>query len=301
MTRTTPWRYAAALDPGPRRALLDTTVFAVVMAAALLHAGWNALLKIGLDRYLTASLIQIGAGLLALLALPFVSLPATGAWPWLALSALLHIGYNLFLSRAYQHGDLGQVYPLSRGSSPLLVAGLALLAGDALNLRQWPGLLVLVGGIWLMACRGGHASTPLNQRLLGNALATAACIAGYTLADALGARANQNALGYAMWLFAVNGAVATGLIALRRGPRIFLQLGPHWRGGLAGGAMSMLAYSLVIWAMTQAPIALVSALRESSVLFALLIGYLFLREPMPLPRLLACCVIAAGVALMKLA
>lgn len=279
---------------------MDSSVFAVVMTAALLHAGWNALLKIGLDRYLTASLIQIGAGLLALLALPFASLPVAGAWPWMALSALLHIGYNLFLSRAYQHGDLGQVYPLARGSSPLIVALLALLAGDALSLAQWPGLLVLVGGIWLMAWRGGHARAPLNRLLLGNALATAACIAGYTLADAMGARSNQDALGYALWLFAVNGAVAALLIALHRGPRIFLQLGPHWRGGLAGGGMSMLAYGLVIWAMTQAPIALVSALRESSVVFALLIGYLFLREPMPIVRLLACCVIACGVALMKL-
>ncbi len=280
---------------------MDSTVFAVVMAAAVLHAGWNALLKIGLDRFLTASLIQIGAGLAALAALPWVSLPVAGAWPYITLSALLHIGYNLFLSRAYQHGDLGQVYPLSRGSSPLIVAVLALLAGDTLNLEQWPGLLVLVAGIWLMAWRGGHTRAPLNHRLLGNALATAACIAGYTLTDALGARTNQDALGYAMWLFAVNGVVATAIITLRRGPRIFLQLGPHWRGGLAGGAMSMLAYSLVIWAMTQAPIALVSALRESSVLFALLIGWVFLKEPMPPQRLLACGVICVGVALMKLA
>lgn len=280
---------------------MDTTVFAVVMAAAVLHAGWNALLKIGLDRFLTASLIQIGAGLVALLALPFVTLPVAAAWPYILLSALLHIGYNLFLSRAYQHGDLGQVYPLSRGSSPLLVALLALLAGDALRLQQWPGLLVLVTGIWLMAWRGGQRGTRLDHRLLGNALATASFIAGYTLADALGARANADAIGYAVWLFAVNGLVMAAVIALRRGPRIFLQLGPHWRGGLAGGAMSMLAYSLVIWAMTHAPIALVSALRETSVLFALLIGYLFLREPMPLPRLLACAVIVVGVALMKLA
>ncbi|MDG9924627.1 MULTISPECIES: EamA family transporter [unclassified Pseudomonas] len=279
---------------------MDTTVFAVVMAAAVLHAGWNALLKIGLDRFLTASLIQIGAGCIALLALPFFNTPLTGAWPYIAISALLHIGYNIFLSRAYQHGDLSQAYPIARGSSPLLVALLALLAGDALHAGQWTGLLVLVGGIWLMAWRGGHGAAP-NGPLLLNALATAACIAGYTLADALGARSNGDAIGYALWLFAVNGVVATTVITLRRGPRIFLQLGPHWRGGLAGGAMSMLAYGLVIWATTQAPVAMVSALRETSVLFALLIGWLFLKESMPALRLIACCVIAAGVALMKLA
>ncbi|MDD0841788.1 EamA family transporter [Pseudomonas sp. Gutcm_11s] len=280
---------------------MDTTVFAVVMAAAALHAGWNALLKIGLDRYLTASLIQIGAGCIALPALPFFGLPVADAWPCIAVSALLHIGYNIFLSRAYQHGDLSQVYPIARGSSPLLVALLALLAGDALHAGQWLGLLVLVGGIWLMAWRGSHGGAALNGPLLFNALATAACIAGYTLADALGARSNGDAIGYALWLFVVNGVVATTVITLRRGPRIFLQLGPHWRGGLGGGAMSMLAYSLVIWATTQAPVAMVSALRETSVLFALLIGWLFLKESMPALRLLACAVILAGVALMKLA
>lgn len=279
---------------------MDTTVFAVVMAAAALHAGWNALLKIGLDRYLTASLIQIGAACVALPALPFFAIPVASAWPCIALSALLHIGYNIFLSRAYQHGDLSQVYPIARGSSPLLVALLALLAGDVLQAGQWAGLLVLVGGIWLMAWRGGHQGSTLNGPLLFNALATAVCIAGYTVADALGARSNGDAIGYALWLFLVNGVVATIVIALRRGPRIFLQLGPHWRGGLGGGAMSMLAYSLVIWATTQAPVALVSALRESSVLFALLIGWLFLKESMRPLRLLACLVIASGVALMKL-
>ena len=278
---------------------METTVFAVVLAAAALHAGWNALLKIGLDRFLSAALIQIGAGLVALPALPWMSLPLAGAWPWLALSALLHIGYNAFLARAYRHGDLSQVYPIARGSAPLLVALLALLAGDALRLQQWPGLLVLVAGIWLMAWRGGHAR--LDRALLGNALATSAFIAGYTLSDALGARANGDAIGYAAWLFAVNGLVMALVLALRRGPAVFLRLGPHWRGGLLGGGMSLLAYSLVIWATTQAPVAQVAALRESSVLFALLIGWLLLKESMPPLRLLACCVIAAGVALLKLA
>ena len=156
-------------------------------------------------------------------------------------------------------------------------------------------------GIFCAATGALRANASLNGPLLLNALATAACIAGYTLADALGARSNGDAIGYALWLFVVNGLVATLLITLRSGPRIFLRLGPHWRGGLGGGAMSMLAYSLVIWATTQAPVAVVSALRESSVLFALLIGRLLLREPMPPMRLLACAVIALGVVLLKLA
>ncbi|OLU18509.1 MULTISPECIES: EamA family transporter [unclassified Pseudomonas] len=279
---------------------METSVFLMVIAAAALHAGWNALLKIGLDRFLTASLIQIGAGIVALLALPFVAVPNAAAWPWIILSALLHIGYNLFLSRAYQHGDLGQVYPISRGSSPLLVAVLSiLLLGEVLPAGQWLGLGVLVGGIWLMAIRGGRGKS--SSGLLINALLTALFIAGYTLADASGARANGDPLSYSAWLFAVNGLVMALVILGQRGPGVLTALGPHWRAGLLGGAMSMLAYSIAIWAMTLAPVALVSALRETSVVFALLIGRLWLKESLPPLRAVACLIILAGVAMMKLA
>lgn len=279
---------------------METSVFLMVIAAAALHAGWNALLKIGLDRFLTASLIQIGAGIVALLALPFVAVPNAAAWPWIILSALLHIGYNLFLSRAYQHGDLGQVYPISRGSSPLLVAVLSiLLLGEVLPAGQWLSLGVLVGGIWLMAIRGGRGKS--SSGLLINALLTALFIAGYTLADASGARANGDPLSYSAWLFAVNGLVMALVILGQRGPGVLNALGPHWRAGLLGGAMSMLAYSIAIWAMTLAPVALVSALRETSVVFALLIGRLWLKESLPPLRAVACLIILAGVAMMKLA
>lgn len=279
---------------------MPTSVFVMVIASAALHAGWNALLKIGLDRFLTASLIQIGAGAIALVALPFVPVPNAAAWPWIVLSALLHIGYNVFLSRAYQYGDLGQVYPLSRGSSPLLVAGLSvLLLGELLPGGQLFGLAVLVAGIWLMAVRGGSGKA--SRGLLLCALMTALFIASYTLADASGARANGDPLSYSLWLFAVNGLVMALVILGQRGPRVVRELGPHWRAGLVGGGMSMLAYTIVIWAMTQAPVALVSALRETSVVFALLIGRLWLGESLPPIRLLACLIILAGVALMKLA
>lgn len=272
------------------------------MAAAALHAGWNALLKIGLDRFLSASLIQVAAGAVALCALPLVAVPVAAAWPWIALSALLHIGYNSFLARAYQYGDLSQVYPISRGSSPLIVALLSvLLLADTLPRGQVLGLLTLVAGIWLMALRGTRKASRFSPPMLFSALMTAIFIAGYTLADAAGARANRDALSYSMWLFAVNGLVMAAVIAARRGPAVFLQLGPHWKGGLAGGGMSLAAYSIVIWAMTQAPVALVSALRETSVVFALLIGSLLLKESMPPIRLIACTLIALGVILMKLA
>jgi drug/metabolite transporter (DMT)-like permease len=193
---------------------LDTTVFLAVIAAAALHAGWNALLKIGLDRFLTATLIQVGAGLVALCALPLVAVPQAAAWPWIALSAVLHIGYNFFLARAYQYGDLGQVYPIARGSSPLMVALLSLLLlHDGLGTQQLLGLLVLVIGIWLMALRGGHHQAP-QRAMLFCALMTALFIAGYTLSDAMGARANGDALSYSLWLFSVNGAVMAAVLAV---------------------------------------------------------------------------------------
>ncbi|MCY1429477.1 hypothetical protein D9M71_453950 [compost metagenome] len=181
------------------------------------------------------------------------------------------------------------------------MAGLSVvLLGDRLGPGELLGLLVLVSGIWLMAVRGARGAARINGSLLGCALMTALFIAGYTLADATGARRNGDALSYSMWLFAVNALVMTVVIAITRGLRTFLQLGPHWRGGLAGGAMSLAAYSIAIWAMTRAPVALVSALRETSVLFALLIGALILKEPLPPIRLLACGVIALGVSLLRL-
>ncbi|WP_295518296.1 EamA family transporter [uncultured Pseudomonas sp.] len=281
---------------------MTTPLFALVLLAALLHAGWNALLKIGLDRFLTASLIQIGAGSAALLALPFVAVPPAAAWPWIALSALLHIGYNTFLARAYRYGDLGQVYPLSRGSAPLLVSAVAFFAlGEALSPPALLGLGLLVTGLALMALLGARRGTPPSLALLACAFTTGTFIAGYTLADALGARASGDAVAYALWLFAVNGAVAALVLRLTRGAQAFVGLGPHWRAGLAGGVMSMLAYSLVIVATTQAPIGLVSALRETSVLFALLIGVFWLRESLPLGRVCAGLAIVAGVVAIKLA
>lgn len=280
---------------------MDSSIFFAVLAAAMLHAGWNALIKIGLDRYLSVCLIQIGAGIAATCALPFLALPETAAWPWIILSALLHIGYNGFLAHAYKYGDLSQVYPLSRGSSPLIVAliGVALLH-ETLSWGQISGLLILVTGIWLMALRT-QKDSPFNTPLLLTALTTASFIAAYTLTDAVGARVNGDALSYAMWLFATNGLVTLVVLVAMRGTAVLGKLGQHWKGGLSGGVMSLIAYSIVIWAMTLAPVAVVSALRESSVLFALLIGRLVLKESLPLLRILSCMVILLGVVTLKLA
>ncbi|ARU87922.1 EamA family transporter [Pseudomonas sp. M30-35] len=280
---------------------MDSSIFFAVMAAAMLHAGWNALIKIGLDRYLSVCLIQMGAGIAAICTLPFVTFPETAAWPWIILSVLLHIGYNGFLAHAYKYGDLSQVYPLSRGSSPLIVALISVaLLHETLSWEQISGLLILVTGIWMMALRT-HKDSQFNTPLLLTALTTASFIAAYTLADAVGARVNGDALSYAMWLFAMNGAATFIILVGLRGTSVLGKLSQHWKGGLGGGVMSLLAYSIVIWAMTLAPVAVVSALRESSVLFALLIGRLVLKESLPLLRIVSCLVILLGVVTLKLA
>ncbi|MBJ7262672.1 MAG: EamA family transporter [Burkholderiaceae bacterium] len=158
----------------------------------------------------------------------------------------------------------------------------------------------MVAGIWLMALRGGRTRGPVDRARLGCAVLTAAFICAYTLSDALGARANGAAVAYSLWLFAVNGAVMAVVLTFLRGPRVFTALQGHWRAGLGGGAMSLGAYTTAIWAMTRAPVAMVSGLRETSVLFAVLIGATVLKEPLRAGRIAACAMILAGVVTMRL-
>ncbi|HSG54074.1 MAG TPA: EamA family transporter [Paracoccaceae bacterium] len=280
---------------------MDSLVFFAVLGAAALHAGWNAVLKLGLDRVLSISLIAGAAGVIALAALPFVPVPRAEAWPWLLLSVALHVGYNLFLVQAYQAGDFGQVYPIARGSAPLIVTVVTYLAlGERLSPAALAGIALLVTGVWLMSIRGGRDLAKLETRALGFALATSVFIAGYTLTDGHGARVSGSAHGYALWLFALDGVAMIAVLLARRGPGALMMLGPHWRGGLAGGAMSLAAYWIAIWAMTVAPIALVAALRESSVLFAAAISCLILREPLTPWRGASALAIVGGVVMMRL-
>ncbi|ANF57488.1 EamA family transporter [Halotalea alkalilenta] len=279
---------------------MTTPVLLAVLLAAALHAGWNALVKVGLDRLLAITLIQVASMLAALALLPFAGLPPKVAWPWLEFSAVLHVGYNLALVRAYRYGDLGQVYPIARGTSPLLVALVSMSLFDAeLDAPTLAGIALLVAGIWLMALRGG-GGLRLRGETLAWALTTSVFIAAYTLADGYGARAAGDALVYVCWLFLLDGLGMLLVTLALRGPGMFGAFKPYWAAGLGGGAMSLAAYGIAIWAMTQAPVALVSALRETSVLFALLIATLWLKEPLPPGRLLAGAVIVAGVIVTRL-
>lgn len=276
-------------------------VFTAVLAAAALHAGWNTVVKVGADRFIAVTLVAISGGVVALALLPFTDMPRAAAWPWLIASALLHIGYNLFLARAYRTGDLGQVYPIARGAAPLLVT-IVMLAGlgEVLQPIARCGIAVLAGGVGLMSFRGGRDLERLEPASVGFALATSVFIAGYTVTDGIGARAGGSAHSYAVWLFLLDGLCMLGVLLLVRGTAGLRDLRPVWRAGLASGSMSLVAYWIVIWAMTVAPIALVAALRESSVLFAAAISTSILREPFSRWRAAAATLIVLGVVLVRI-
>lgn len=273
---------------------MNPAVIGLVLAAALLHASWNALLKSSADRLASLSLMTIGAGLAAIPLVVWRPLPDPASWFCIFLSGVLHTGYNLFLIRAYKIGDFGQSYPIARGSSPLLVAlGAALFAGEQLGLYTVIGIALVSAGIVSLA---NLRSLQHRENLSGPAaaFATGAFIAAYTVTDGIGARLAGDSISYAGWLFVLD-SIPLALIYWRRHGRI--PVAPNRREtwmGLAGGVMSLLAYAIVIWAVTLAPMGMVSALRETSVLFALMIGWMFLGEKLTLRRVLSCLVIAAG-------
>lgn len=279
---------------------MDSTVFAAMLAAAAMHAGWNAVVKIGLDRLLSVTLIAISAALVSLACLPFSELPRGTVWYWILGSALLHTSYKIFLIQAYRTGDLGQVYPLARGSAPLIVTAVSLAAlTEEIDSGSLAGIAVLVAGVWLMSLRGGHEVRHLNRPAVLYAFGTSCFIASYTLVDGLGARLAATATSYALTLFIVDGILIAVVCARLRGLAGFRRMAVAWKSGLAGGAMSLGAYWISIWAMTKAPIASIAALRETSVLFALAIATVVLKERLTPWRLAAGLIITGGTVLLR--
>jgi drug/metabolite transporter (DMT)-like permease len=272
-----------------------------VLAAALMHAGWNAVVRVGGDRFSSILLLSMTQSGLALILLPFIPLPATAAWPWVAGASVLHTGYKLFLIRAYQHGDLSQVYPLARGTAPPVVAlGGILLFHEHLKPTGWAAVLAIAAGVGLMAFRGGAGFQRLPAKALAYALATAAFVAAYTLADGQGARIAASATAFAMWMFVGDGTTMLVYALVTRGPAGIRAVLPSWRTGLPAGTLSLGSYWIALWAFTRAPVALVAALRETSVLFALVIATVLLKEKAGPWRLAAGLCIGAGVVIMRL-
>ncbi|MEZ5796885.1 MAG: DMT family transporter [Paracoccaceae bacterium] len=274
-------------------------VFAAVMAAAFLHALWNALIKLGTSKVggmVILSMVEVPIGLAVVALSPAID-PA--AIPRVIAAGCTHFCYKFFLSYAYDRGDLSRVYPIARGAAPMLVALVgAFLLRDAVTGRQYLAIATLALGILLMA-RGVFTSGE-DRRLLPFALGSALATATYTMIDGMGARVSGSPAAYVAWVFVADGTIFTlGMLALR-GLDVVPRNLHAWRLGALASAASYGAYAVSIWAMTFAPIALVAALRETSILFAVLIGWLVFGERMGRDKALAAAVIVAGVILSRL-
>jgi drug/metabolite transporter (DMT)-like permease len=278
---------------------VELYVFFAVLAAAAMHAGWNALVKTGLDRTTSILLLSLIQSAISLLLLPFFALPLAASWPWIALSALLHTGYKIFLIRAYAHGDLSQVYPLARGSAPLIVALAGVIAlNEGLTLAKLAAVILIGLGVIAMSMRAGDVEA-MPRKALIYALGTACFTASYTLVDGIGARISGTASGFTLWMFVGDGILMTIFALFVRGRGLFSQARENLGSGFAAGALSLGSYWIAIWAFTLAPIALVAALRETSVLFAMLIAVFWLGEKAGPQRWIAAALIVCGVILIR--
>nr|WP_202502267.1 DMT family transporter [Streptomyces sp. SID5785] len=270
------------------------------MLAAVTHASWNALAHHITDKLVGFTLISGGGTLIGLVLALFAPLPAAGAWPYLVVSALVHVGYMCLLMTSFRLGDFGQAYPIARGTAPLLVTVLAaVFAGEVPGGWQAAGVAVSCAGLTGLALWGlrGTGRRP-DWTAIGAALATGASIAAYTVVDGLGVRASGSALGYIAWLMILEGLAIPVWAALRWRGAFVATLRPFALRGLCGAALSVAAYGLVLWAQTRADLAPISALRESSIIVGAAIGAVFFKERFGMPRIVAAGVMVAGIGLM---
>jgi drug/metabolite transporter (DMT)-like permease len=280
---------------------MSLPVFLAVLLAAFLHASWNVLVRHNADRLVALASLQTLMGVLGLALLAIYGLPNQTAFTFALVSGVLHTGYNLFLVRAYRAADLSQVYPVARGSAPLMT-----MIGAFIFLKDSPGsmgvvaIVVLVAGLLLTGLGRKGAVSP-DPHALFYAFGTACFIAVYTLVDGQGARASGNPLGYAGVLFVFDGLFLLVAGQLLRGRPFAASLLPHWKSGAMGALASGIAYAIVIWAMTKAPVASVAALRETSIVFVLVMSSHVLNETLTRNRIMGGALIAAGAVLLRMA
>ncbi|OKJ28072.1 DMT family transporter [Streptomyces sp. CB01580] len=271
-----------------------------VLVAAVTHASWNAIAHAIEDKLVSFTLISGGALLISAAAACFVPFPAAGAWPYLAVSAALHVVYMLLLMRSFTLGDFGQMYPIARGTAPLVVTVLAaVFVGERPDAWVAAGVAVASTGLVGLALWGirGSGGRPDWPALLA-AVATGLAIAGYTTVDGVGVRASGTPLGYTVWLMILEGLVIPAYALYRRRGELLAQLRPYAARGLLGAALSMAAYGLVLWAQTRAALAPVAALRESSIIVGAAMRTLFFKERFGAPRLAAAGLMVVGIGLM---
>lgn len=276
---------------------MSLDVFAIIMLGAALHATWNAVVKGGTDKLMTTCMIASVASLIALAVVPFLALPAKESWPFIGASVVLQVVYFVLVASTYRIADMSQTYPIMRGTAPLLVAVVSVLVlAEPLSASAWLGIAVISLGILSMAA--GPSAGQRKGLIL--ALVNAGVIAGYTLIDGWGVRQSGAPAAYTLWIFLLTGLPLAAWALVTRRVEFCRYVLRNRRLGLVGGAGTLASYGLALWAMTQAPIATVSALRETSILFGVVISAWVLNEHLTRVRIVAACIIAAGAMVLRL-
>jgi drug/metabolite transporter (DMT)-like permease len=280
---------------------MSVQVMLIVLLAAFLHASWNAVVKSSRDKFLDIVLVTAGSALLSAITLPFLPVPAPASWAYVGASVVIHVGYFALVAAAYRAGDMSFAYPLMRGTAPLLVTvASGPLIGEYLSLGAWSGVLMICAGVLGMTLVHGRPGDVGASAALP-AMTNALVIAVYTVVDGAGVRLSGHAAAYTMWVFLLTALPLTAWAGLRRRAELAAHFHSRWRFGLLGGVCTLAAYALSLWAMTQAPVALVAALRETSILFGSALSALVLKERFGWTRHAAAVAVVSGAVILKLA
>ena len=278
---------------------MPLNIFLAIILAAFLHAVWNAMVKNEDNKYLAVTAIVLGHVPVSVLIILLTPIPSVESIPFIILSALLHIGYEWYLLSAYRFGDLTKVYPIARGTAPILITIVSLIfLGVALSNFEILGIFIISLGILSLSLQGAKGIK--NRSAVIYALVTGFFIMGYSITDGYGARVSNSFLSYMGWSFILNATIFPIILKINNKSEIITKTFKEGKKiFFIGGTLSYIVYGIVIWGFTQAPIALITALRETSIIFALLIGTFFLKEKFTLLKVIATFVIFFGVALLK--
>ncbi len=271
----------------------------LILLAALLHATWNAIVKSGTSKIHETALNALGGGIGMFLLLPFLPLPAPASLPFLAGSCCVHLAYYVCMAVAYRNVDMSYAYTIMRGTAPLMTSLFLFALGDQLSPAAWLGILCLCTGV-LVLTRDNLRQGAFNRNGTLAAFGTAFIIMGYTLFDGYGARASAHPLSYVVWLYAINCFPLNVILFVRQRKEYVSYFRLRWKTGLFGGLCSLGSYGAALWAMTRAPIAMVAALRETSVIFGMLLAVIFLGERLTANRIMAVLLVAAGTMIMRM-
>lgn len=273
---------------------METLIVVALLGVALLHASWHAMIKSSGDRLVGLAGMNVVSSACALVALPAVALPKPELWPVLVFSVVLHNAYKGGLAQVYRHGDLGQAYPIARGITPLFATAIAFAAlHESPSALQLTGIALISAGLVTLSLERG--SNAPGMKLLGFAALTGLMAAAYTVVDAYGVRLNGDWISYTLWLMALDGLSFVIITNVLRGRLLWRELAGEWRRTLLSGSLGVTAFAVFLWALSRGPVGGVSALRETSVLFATLIGWLFLKERWSWVRSIGALLIGAGI------